>query len=153
MCGFRLKLEVDGGWMGQLKLAGPLLDLTAYSPLMLCCQQCRAQLRSLIWRMRSFLERQDRFIPPAGDICAIFFPSFWGVGVFWISRDFNGKWLHHVFSVTGKCSGLLDGWSPHPEKIRPAALVLFLLIRFQFSIWEYLPWQFSRSGINFCYIH
>lgn len=82
-----------------------------------------------------------------------FFLLFGGVGVFWISRDFNGKRLHRVFSVTGKCSGLLDGWSPHPKKIRPAALVLFLLIRFQFSIWEYLPWQFSRSGINFCYNH
>ncbi len=64
--------------MGQLEFAGPLLDLTPYSPLMLCCQQCRAQLRSLIWRRRSFLKRQDRFIPPTGDICAIFFPSFGG---------------------------------------------------------------------------
>jgi hypothetical protein len=83
MCGFQLKLDVEGGGgLGQLKLAGPLLDLTSYSPLMLCCQQCRAQLKSLIWRMRSFHERQGRFIPPAGDICAIFFPSFCGVGIF-----------------------------------------------------------------------
>ncbi len=122
MCGFQLKLEVDGGCVGQLEL-----DLTSYSPLMLCCQQCRAQLQSLIWRMRSFLERQDRFIPPAGDICAIFFPSFWGVGVFWISRDFNGKWLHHVFLLLGNAQ---DCWMDdlHTQKN-------FVLLHLYYSYW------------------
>lgn len=130
LCG--LKLEVEAwSWLGVGWGNSSWPDLCwILCPIALsCCVVSNAEHNCEAWsgEGEAFSKGKTDSSLPLVTFVQFFFLLFGGVGVFWISRDFNGKWLHHVFLLLGNAQ---DCWMDdlHTQK-------KFTLLHLYYSYW------------------